>query len=111
MNQLEKKLWAEQLFESSYNRRCDEYEGYYPILSKDDVLSIFLADTSSLSPIESMRAAIEKSYQNRLDIEDEELSEERMRKSCSNCSMGDGEGGCTIPGYCTDMSEFENVYA
>lgn len=106
MTDIEEKLWADMLFEKSYERKCYEVGNWIPIVSKEHVLSLFFADASSLSPIETMRKAIDKSEAEYIITERELIKEELSRKSCTNCGLGDGEGGCTIPGYCNDMSEF-----
>jgi len=48
--------------------------------------------------IENLDREIEKLYQNFL--ENQELSSERQG-GCYDCPWGNGEGGCTIHGYCT----------
>ncbi len=110
MTDIEEKILADMLFEKCYARMCGEDSyGRINVVSKEHVLTLFFSDTSSLSPIETMHLAIHKSA-------DECFREERKRfsylkdlhsiKSCLNCGFGNGEGGCTIPGYCTEMSEY-----
>ena len=33
------------------------------------------------------------------------IEEEPRQGGCYDCPWGNGEGGCTIPGYCTDSEE------
>ena len=41
--------------------------------------------------------AAEEAYQDWLVMKEEEISH---RGGCFDCPQGNGEGGCTIPGYC-----------
>lgn len=55
-------------------------------------------DIENLSKLaEQYDQAAEEAYQDWLVMKEEEISH---RGGCFDCPQGNGEGGCTIPGYC-----------
>ena len=70
-----------------------EMENKYPFLK-----IVIRKDIENLSKLaEQYDQAAEEAYQDWLVMKEEEISH---RGGCFDCPQGNGEGGCTIPGYC-----------
>ena len=70
-----------------------EMEYKYPFLK-----IVIRKDIENLSKLsEQYDQAAEEAYQDWLVMKEEEISH---RGGCFDCPQGNGEGGCTIPGYC-----------
>ena len=70
-----------------------EMENKYPFLK-----AVIRKDIENFSKLaEQYDQAAEEAYQDWLVMKEEEISH---RGGCFDCPQGNGEGGCTIPGYC-----------
>lgn len=82
-----------------------EMENKYPFLK-----IVIRKDIENFSKLaEQYDQEAEEAYQDWIDMKDEENSH---RGSCFDCPQGNGEGGCTIPGYCSKYDiEDDNLSA
>ena len=82
-----------------------EMENKYPFLK-----IVIRKDIENFSKLaEQYDQEAEEAYQDWIDMKDEEISH---RGSCFDCPQGNGEGGCTIPGYCSKYDiEDDNLSA
>lgn len=91
-----KKIYIDGLYEY-YGEPQGVYDHLQSMVDNHQFLLVFLRKN-----IEDLDREIEKWDQ--YFFENQELSSERQG-GCYDCPWGNGEGGCTIPGYCPDISE------
>ena len=98
MTDIERRFMAEYLLEKAYARMCNNALEYLPY-SHDDVIMAFLLDNSPFTPQETMRKILSHNIEQHYLKEHDEYGYAHLG-GCYDCDMGNGEGGCTIPGYC-----------